>query len=170
MSVSEQRGFRDRNADRPVLGMLADRYSKWYLEFCPTGDTTRSELAEVFFEKASEAAERYVEMEECSRPGVWNNFARDPESRMWMNEHYDERTAWAKSIDLLWQFSNDQDVDADALREALIRMSIRRHRQGSRRARNEEHIFVKAAGVVREKADLVRMSDARQEAIREDYR
>lgn len=170
MSVSKQRGFRERSPDKPVLGMLADRYSEWYLEFCPTGETTRSELAEVFFEKASVAAERYVEMEECSRPDVWNDYTRDPESKMWMNKHYDERTAWAKSIDLLWQFSEGEDVDADALREALVRMSLRRHRQGSRRDRNEEHIFVKAAGIVRERAGLDRMADAREEAIHEDYR
>ena len=49
-------------------------------------------------------------------------------------------------------------------------MSFRRHRQGSRRDRNEEHIFVKAAGIVREKAGLDRMDDAREEAIHEDYR
>lgn len=170
MSVQKQRGFRERNPDSPMLSILADRYSEWYLEFCPTGDTTRSELAEVFFEKASEAARDYVDMEECSRPDWWNDYTRDPESRMWMHKHFDERQAWAKSIDLLWTFSEGEDVDADALREALVRMSLRRHRQGSRRDRNEEHIFVKAADVVREKAGLDRMTDARREAIHEDYR
>lgn len=170
MSVQKQLGFRDRNPGEPVLSILADRYAKWHLEFCPTGDTTRSELAEVFFENAREAAENYVDMEECSRPAAWNEFTRDSESRMWMNKNYDERTAWAKSIDLLWKFSERQEVDADALREALVRMSLRRHRSGSRRDRNEEHIFVKAAGIVREKAGLDRMTDARREAIHEDYR
>lgn len=169
MSVSKQRGFRERSPDKPVLGMLADRYSEWYLEFCPTGDTTRSELAETFFEKASEAARDYVEMEECSRPDWWNDYTRDPESRHWMHKHFDERQAWAYAIDLLWQFSEGEEVDADALREALIRMSLRRHRQG-RRGRNEEHIFVKAAGIVRENAGIDRMTDARREAIHEDYR
>lgn len=170
MSTTKQEGFRDRNPDQPVVSMLTDRYSKWYLEFCPTGDTTRSELAEVFFENAREAAEDYVDMEECSRPAAWNDFTRDPESRMWMHKHFDERQAWAKSIDLLWTFSEGEDVDADAFREALVRMSLRRHRQGSRRDRNEEHIFVKAADVVREKAGLDRMTDARRQAIHEDYR
>jgi len=170
MSVQKQRGFRERNPGKPVLSILADRYSKWYLEFCPTGDTTRSELAEAFFENAREAAEDYVDMEECSRPAAWNDFTRDPESQMWMHKHFDERQAWAKSIDLLWTFSDNEDVDADALREALVRMSLRRHRQGSRRDRNEEHVFVKAAVVVREKAGLDRMTDARREAIHEDYR
>lgn len=170
MSVSEQRGFRERSPDKPVLGMLADRYSKWYLEFCPTGDTTRSELAEIFSERAREAAKSYVKMEECSRPDWWNDYTRDAESRMWMNKHFDERTAWAKSIELLWNFTEGEDVDADALREALVRMSFRRHRQGRRRDRNEEHVFAKAAEVVREKAGLERMSDARHEAIRRDYR
>jgi hypothetical protein len=169
MSTSKQQGFRERNPDKPVLGILGDRYSEWYLEFCPTGEATRSEFAEVFFENASEAAERYVEMEECSRPDWWNEYTRDPESKMWMNKHYDERTTWAKSIDLLWQFSDGEDVDADALREALIRMSFRRHRQGSRRDRNEEHIFVKAAKIVREKADLERMTEQRETSIHEDY-
>jgi hypothetical protein len=170
MSVQKQRGFRERNPGKPVLSILADRYAKWYLEFCPTGDTTRSELAEVFFENAREAAEDYVDMEECSRPAVWNDYTRDPESRHWMHKHFDERQAWAKSIDLLWTFSDGEDVDADALREALVRMSLRRHRDGNRRDRNEEHIFVKAAGIVREKAGLDRMTDARREAIHEDYR
>lgn len=87
-----------------------------------------------------------------------------------MNKHYDERTAWAHSIELLWKFSDGESVDADALREALVRMSLRRHRQGSRRDRNEEHIFVRAAGIVREKASLDRMTDTRHEAIHEDYR
>ena len=50
MSPSKQRGFRERSPDKPLLGMLADRYSEWYLEFCPTGETTRSEVAETFFE------------------------------------------------------------------------------------------------------------------------
>lgn len=170
MSVQKQRGFRERSPDKPVLGMLADRYSEWYLEFCPIGDTTRSELAETFFEKAREAARDYVDMEECSRPAPWNDFTRDPESRHWMHKHFDERQAWAKSIDLLWQFSDGEDVDADALREALVRMSVRRHRQGSRRDRNEEHIFVKAAGIVREEADIDRMDESRRKAIHKDYR
>lgn len=167
---TEQQRFRKRSPDKPVLGMLAERYSEWYLEFCPTGETTRSELAEVFFSEASEAAERYVEMEECSRPDVWNDFTRDAESKMWMHKHFDERTAWAKSIDLLWEFSDSDAVDADALREALLRMSFRRHSRGNRRDRNAEHIFVKAASVVREEANLDRITEARQSAIRGDYR
>jgi len=167
---TEQRRYRERNPNDPVLNLLADRYAKWYLEFCPTGDATRSEIAEQFFEHAREAATRYVEMERASRPDVWNDYTRDPGSRMRMNKHYDERTAWANSIDLLWQFSEGDAVDADALREALVRMSIRRHRAGHRRDRNEEHIFVKAAEIVRETAGLDRMPDARNDALYEDYR
>jgi hypothetical protein len=169
MSEIKQRRFRERSPEKPVLALTADRYSEWYLEFCPTGEATRSEIAEVFFKKASVAAERYVEMEQSSRPDVWNEYTRDPQSRMWMNKHYDERTAWAKSIDLLWQFSDGQDVDADALREALVRMSLRRHRDGNHRDRNEEHVFVKAGRIVREKADLGRMTEQREKTIHEDY-
>jgi hypothetical protein len=150
--------------------MLGKSYAEWYLEFHPTGETSRSELAEVFFEKASEAAREYVEMERVSRPDWWNHFTRDPESRHWMHKHMDERKAWAEAIDLLWQFSDGEDVDADALRESLVRMSLRRHGEGTRRARNEEHIFVKAADIVRERAGLERMSDQRRHAIHGDYR
>lgn len=170
MTVTKQRKVRQRRSDKPLLSLSGRRYSEWYLEFHPTGNTTRSELAETFFEKARDAARDYVDMEACSRPAAWNDFTRDAESRMWMNKHYDERKAWAESIDLLWQLSDGENVDADALREALVRMSLRRHRQGSRRDRNEEHIFVKAARIVREKAGLDMMADAREEAIHEDYR
>jgi len=169
IDVGEQRRYRERSPEKPVLGMLADCYAEWYLDFCPTGDTTRTELAEVFFEKAREAAERYVEMEECSRPAAWNDWTRDPESRHWMEKHLDERRAWAQAIDYLWQYSRGETVDADALREALIRQSFRCHSRGGRRDRNEEHIFVKAAGIVREKAGLDRMPDARSDAARRDY-
>jgi hypothetical protein len=158
-----------RRDEKPVLSLLADRYAM-RMEFQPTGDASRDELAEAFVSNARSAAERYVEMEECSRPAAWNDFTRDPESRHWMNKHFDERQAWAKSIDLLWRFSEGEDVDADALREALVRMSLRRHRDGSRRDRNEEHIFVKAAGIVREKAGLDRMAEPRREEIGRDYR
>lgn len=170
MSDQKQRGFRERNPDQPVLSTLVDRYSKWYLDFCPTGETTRSELAEIFFENARDAAERYVEMEECSRPAAWNDFTRDPDSRRWMHKHMDERKVWAKNIDLLWEFSDGEDVDADALREAMVRLSLRHHRQGSLRDLNKEHFFVEAAGIVREKAGLDRMPEARRDAIGEDYR
>lgn len=170
MSASKQRRFRSRREDKPVLSLRADRYAEWYIEFCPTGDATLSEIAEVFFENARDAAESYVEMEACSRPDWWNDWTRDPESRMWMHKHLDERRAWAKSIDLLWQFSDGGAVDADAFREALVRMAIREHRHGSRRGRNREHAYLKAASIVREKAGVERMSDARSEAIHGDYR
>lgn len=166
---SKQVRIRERNPDRPVLGLLRDRYSERYLEFCPTGDATRSELAEVFFENAREAARNYVEMEEVSRPDWWNDWTRDPESRHWMYKHLDERKAWARAIDYLWRFSDGEDVDNDALREALIREALSQHRQG-RRGRNEESALVKAAGIVREKAGLERMSDERSEEIYGDYR
>lgn len=169
-SRSEQQRLRNRNEDKPLLSITADRYAEWYLEFHPTGGARRSDLAGVFFENASEAAREYVDMEECSRPDWWNDFTRDPESRRWMNKHHDERRAWAKSIDLLWQFSDGDDVDADALREALVRVSLRRHRNGTRRDRNEEHIFVKAARIVREQAGLERMAESRRKAIHADYR
>lgn len=166
--TAKQQRYRERKPDRPVLGLLAERYSRHYLEFTPTGDTTRSELAEEFFENARKAAERYVEAERWSRPDVWNDWTRDPESRHWMETHLDHRRAWAKAIDVLWHFSDGQDVDADALQEALVRYSLRRHREG-RRGRNQEHIFVKAAGIVREKAGIERMSEARFEAVQADY-
>jgi len=168
--TTKQRRFRERSPEKPVLSILPDRYGKYYLEFCPTGDATRSEIAEVFFEKARKAAKSYVEMEEASRPAAWNDFHRDAESRMWMHKHEDERVAWGRSIDLLWTFSEGEKVDADALRESLIRMSYRRHEAGTRRDRNEEHIFVKAAGIVREKAGLDRMPEPRSQAVRGDYR
>jgi len=166
----QQRRFRNRSPEKPVLSILPDRYGKYYLDFCPTGDATRSEIAEEFFEKARKAARDYVDMEEASRPADWNDFHRDAESRMWMHKHEDERVAWGRSIDLLWTFSEGEDVDADALREALIRMSYRRHEAGTRRDRNEEHIFVKAANIVREKAGLDRMPEGRRQAVRGDYR
>lgn len=170
MSAEKQHRIRQRNPDKPVVSRSLRRYSEWYLEFHPTGDTTRSELATVFFEKARQAAEDYVDMEQCSRPAPWNDFTRDPESRHWMHKHLDERRAWAKAIDLLWGFSDGEDVDADALREALVRMSLRRHSAGTHRDRNEEHVFVQAAKIVREKAQLDQMPEARREAIHEVYR
>ena len=170
MSLSERRGVRDRKPDNPVVGMLCDRYAEWYMDFRETGEATRSELAAVFFEKAADAAREFVEMEECSRPAPWNDYTRDPRSKHLMDKHYDERRAWAKAIDLLWTFSEDDAVDADALQEALLRMSFRRHASGHRRDRNEEHIFVKAAGIVREKAGIERMTDARSKDVRGDYR
>ena len=168
--VQKQRNLRERNPGKPLLSVTADRYSKWYLEFCPTGNTTRSELAEVFFDHAREAARDYVNMKELGSPVPWEDCTPNPKIRHWRHKHLDERQAWAKSIDLLWTFSEGQDVDADALREALVRMSLRRHQDGTHRARNEEHIFVTAASIVREKAGLDRMADAREEAIHEDYR
>jgi len=166
MAVPSSRARRRQGT--PIVGPLCDRYRRHHSHEA-TGDATRSELAEVFFEHAREAAEDYVEMERCSRPDWWNDWTRDHESLMWMREHLDERKAWAKAIDLLWRFSDGETVDADALREALIRMSFRRHRAGTRRDRNEEHIFVKAAGIVRDRAELDRMSDARHDEIFEDY-
>jgi hypothetical protein len=168
--IEKQRRLRKRSPEKPRLNLLADRYAEWYLDFCPTGDTTRSELAAEFFEHAAEAARRYVEIEECSRPAPWNGYTRDPESQMWMHKHIDRRKAWAKAIDLLWQYSDGDEVDADALREALVRMSLRRHKDGSRRDRNEEHVFSKAAGIVRDRAGLSRMHDDRDKAVEQDYR
>jgi|AntDeeMetagen681_2_1112603.scaffolds.fasta_scaffold02115_4 hypothetical protein len=159
---------RTRDPEKPVVGLLANRYAEWYMGFQPIGNAARTELAEVFVEKARDAARRYVEMERVSRPACWNDWTRDPESRHWMHKHFDERQAWARSIELLWEFSDGEEVDADALREALVRHSLRFHRQG-RRGRNEEHVLVKAAGIVRDTAGLDRMSDARREAIHSDY-
>jgi len=169
-TVRKQRGFRDRNRDKPVLSVLPEKYAEWYLEFCPTGDATRSDLAAAFVEHAREAAERYAETERYSRPVGWETWRRDPKSRAWMREHKAHRRAWAKAIDLLWEFSEGEQVDADALREALVRESIRRHWQGTRRARHEESAFCKAARLVREMADLDRMAEVRREAVHEDYR
>ena len=170
VDVQKQRGFRERNPEKPVLSLTADRYAKWYLAFCPTGEATRSALAEEFVARARDAAEEYVEMERCSRPDWWNDFTRDPESRAWMREHLAHRQAWAVAIDLLWHYSDDEQVDAHAIREALVRQSLRRHREGTRRARHEETAFCTAARIVRETAGLERMPEARRAAIREDYR
>jgi len=159
---SEQR-YRDRQPEVPVVSLVADNYALHR-------EATRTALAKKFAEHAAEAARRYVEMEECSRPAAWNDFTRDSESRYWMNKHMDERKAWAKALDLLRTFSDGQDVDADALREALVRMSLRRHKAGSRRDRNEEHIFVKAAEIVRETAGIDRMNEPRRKEVRGDYR
>lgn len=168
--IEKQRRIRQRSPDKPRLNLLADGYAEWYLDFCPTGDTTRSELAAEFFEHAAKAARRFVEIEEASRPAPWNGYTRDAASRRWMHKHRDHRQAWAKSIDLLWQYSDDDAVDADALREALVRFSLRRHNAGSRRDHNEEHVFSKAAHIVRDCGGLSRMHDERYKTVRGDYR
>ena len=170
IDIEKQRQLRKRSPEKPRLNLLADSYAEWYLDFCPTGDATRSEFAGVFFEHAAEAATAYVEIEESSRPAPWNGYTREAGSRRWMYKHYDHREAWAKTIDLLWQYSDGDAVDADALREALVRMSLRRHNAGSRRDHNEEHIFSKAAHIVRDRAGLSRMHDERYKSVRDDYR
>lgn len=166
--LSEQRRYRERSPEKPRVGYLGESYAEWYLGFCPTGDVTTSALAETFAEKARQQANEQRELAE-----VLDMADERDHTQQALYDHsreaYHKRRAWGVALARLWRFSEGDAVDADALRESLLREGLRRHQRG-RHGRDEEHVLVKAAGIVRKKAGLDRMPDERRAAYRSDYR
>lgn len=139
---------------------------------------TRSELAEEFVEQSADYARRYAEIEEASRPAYWNDYQRDWESQRHMAENRGQREAWAEAIDLLWTFSDGEDMDADALREALTRKSMRSYERAREERRHSKYWFVlnaresafsRASTLVREAAGLESYSETELDMIRKQY-
>lgn len=146
--------------------------------FQPADGVTRSQLAEQFVEKSTHHAETYADIEEASRPAYWNDYQRDGESERIMAESRGKREAWAEAIDLLWTFSDGETVDADALREALTRKSLRSYEQARETRRHSHYWFIvnaretafsRASTIVREAADLNQYSESDLTTIRKEY-
>lgn len=145
--------------------------------FRETGDATRSELAEAFVEKTREFAAR---VEDEHQSPLWECRWEFPEVERRAREYTCRREAWAKALDLLWAFSDGETVDADALREALVRQSLRRYHSAEdarksgkaywRHISAEETEFCRAASLVEELAGLEDMTDDRRDTIYEEYR
>lgn len=164
-----------RNPGR--VGLLIDGFQTRE-SFRRTDGVTRSELAEQFVEQSADYARRYAEIEEASRPAYWNDYQRDWESQRHMAEDRGQREAWAEAIDLLWTFSDGEDVDADALREALTRKSMRSYERAREERRHSKYWFVlnsresafsRASTLVREEAGLETYSEKELDTIREQY-
>jgi len=146
--------------------------------FDATPGASREALRVAIVTHCRRAADRVTSEREVGAPAEWNDHVRPWASRRRLAEARGEREAWATALDRLDAFTRGEAVDADALREALLRASIRageRARDLPRgdvrwfRARERERELARAAAVVADQSDLDRYSDADRAALRREY-
>lgn len=178
MIRTQSTGTLDQTGRRPGrVGLLIDGYQR-RASFEATEDVTRTKFAVEFVSKCRTFADRVIEERDLGAPEYWNDYQRPWASKRRLSEYRAQREAWGEALDLLFVFSQGEFVDADALREALTRKSLRAYEQSRDAKRHSRHWFAasaresafsKASSMVYGRSPIDAYSERELDLLRNEY-